>query len=108
VYWNLANGKGYHDTVDTWDEGGAVDPKPVMAEHTSVAMVSGYSQGMMKAFLDQGLFKEEEAEVVGTVVEGEDGDELMEVAVKKPKLDPLATVRMALSSKAYAMLKVVD
>ncbi|KAK0740373.1 hypothetical protein B0T18DRAFT_440079 [Schizothecium vesticola] len=108
VYWNLADGKGYYDTVKTGDEGGAVDPKPVTAEHAGVAMVSSYSQGMLKVFLDDGLFEKEEAEVVETVVEGEDGDELMELAVKKPKLDPLATVKKAISPKTYAMLKVVD
>ena len=73
-----------------------------------LAMVSGYSQGMLKVFLDKGMFEEESDEVVENVVVDDDGDELVEVAVKKPKLDPLALVKKAISHQAYAMLRVVD
>jgi hypothetical protein len=96
VFWNLAHGqKG----------------TPVQGDEPGVSLVSGYSQGMMKMFLDGGLFEDEiEEEVVEE--QGSDGeDDKDTVAVhleKKVKKDPLATVRKAISHPAYAMLKVVD
>ena len=74
------------------------------------ALVSGYSQGMLKVFLDKGVFGEEgeEEEIVDEVVDDEDGDELVTVKVKKPKTDPLATVKKAVSHRAYQMLRVID
>ena len=92
VFWNLAGGSGRGATVQSDEKG--------------VSLVSGYSQGMMKVFLDGGAFTDEiEEEVVDE--EGEDGE--VNVRVKKTvKKDPLAMVKKAISHPAYAMLKVVD
>jgi len=101
VFWNLAGGRAGYDS----DSKGGDDtaPKPVTAADEGTALVSGYSQGQMKMFLDNGQFTEPEDEIVEE--EAEDG-----VVVKKEKAkdDPLATVRKALSHEAYRMLKVVD
>lgn len=108
AFWNLAGGEGATAGTNTWDVDAPIDPEPLTVDHTGVTMVSGYSQSMLKVLLDGGPFQEEEAEVVETVVEDEDEDELVEGAVKKFKLDPLDTVMKAISPKAFAMLKVVD
>ncbi|KAJ9129342.1 hypothetical protein NKR19_g10405, partial [Coniochaeta hoffmannii] len=78
-------------------------PKPVTAEQKGVAMVSGYSQGMLKVFMDGGQFGDDEEEVV--TVDGEDG---VEVVKRKKELDPVALMRRAIGHRAYEMLKVVD
>ncbi|KAH9819392.1 hypothetical protein Tdes44962_MAKER05230 [Teratosphaeria destructans] len=59
VFWNLA---GVH---------GDVASKPVQADREGTVLVSGYSQGQMKMFLDEGQFEDAEAEIV--TVEGVDG-----------------------------------
>jgi hypothetical protein len=94
VFWNLADGqKG----------------TPTAGDEPGVSLVSGYSQGMMKMFLDGGLFEDE---IVEDVVDEEDkdgdGDAPAVHVEKKVKKDPLATVEKAISHPAYAMLKVVD
>ena len=96
IFWNLAHGtKG----------------APVKVDEHGVSLVSGYSQGMMKVFLDGGLFKDEVVEEV-VVEDGEDrdgwGGEVSVRVEKKVKKDPLAIVKKAISHPAYAMLKVVD
>lgn len=70
-------------------------------------MVSGYSQGMLKTFLESGSFEDEEVqeEIVGEI--GDDGEVVVDV-VKKQKLDPVGVVHKATSHKAYDMLQVVD
>ncbi|KAK3938193.1 hypothetical protein QBC46DRAFT_390815 [Diplogelasinospora grovesii] len=111
VFWNLAGGRaGY-----SGGQPGAGDPtapKPVTAEQKGVALVSGYSQGMLKVFLDKGMFGEdEEDEEEEEVVEKAEEDEEMvtlEKVVKKKKINPLNTVKKAVSHKAYSMLRVVD
>ncbi|KAK0638949.1 hypothetical protein B0T16DRAFT_422159 [Cercophora newfieldiana] len=109
VFWNLAGGRAGYSGSGNW--GDPIAPKPATAEEEGVALVSGYSQGMLKVFLDGGGFEEEEedVEVVDKAEEGEDGG-LVEVkkAAKKAKNDPMSTVNKAISHKAYAMLKVVD
>ncbi|KAB5518179.1 hypothetical protein GE09DRAFT_978463 [Coniochaeta sp. 2T2.1] len=100
VFWNLAGGRAGYTGV-----GDAIAPKPVGEEETrGVAMVSGYSQGLLKVFMDKGLFEEEE-EVVETVEEGEDG---VKVVKKQEGLTPEALMRRAIGHGAYAMLRVVD
>ncbi|KAK1834467.1 hypothetical protein QBC39DRAFT_343169 [Podospora conica] len=108
VFWNLAGSSGRGNANMTTGNNEGVESKPATVENKGIAMVSGYSQAMLKLFLDKGLFGEEENEVVETVEEDEDGDELVTLEVKKPKLDPLVTVMKAISPQAYAMLKVVD
>ena len=89
IFWNLAG----HRT-----------DKPVTMDDANTALVSGYSQSMLKIFLDSGGFEDtEQAEV--EVTEDEDGVEV--VSVKK-RMDPLTTVRKAVSHAAYGMLEVVD
>ncbi|KAL5091353.1 hypothetical protein Trisim1_003320 [Trichoderma cf. simile WF8] len=106
VFWNLAGGRS-----------GGTAPKPVLAGEAGTALVSGYSQGMLKVFMDNGMFEaEEEDEEEGEVdVKDEDADEdgdMVEITAtekqKKSKMNPLATVKKAISHKAYDMLKVMD
>ncbi|PKS13285.1 hypothetical protein jhhlp_000056 [Lomentospora prolificans] len=95
VFWNLAGGRG----------GGT--PKPVTADENGTTLVSGYSQGMLKVFLDGGGFEDPEAEDSAVAMEEtEDGVEIVKVA--KEKMDPLVLVKKAISHKAYSMLQVVD
>ncbi|KAI7553383.1 hypothetical protein KC331_g1265 [Hortaea werneckii] len=101
IFWNLAGGRaGYEESSD----GDETAPKPVTAAEEGTALVSGYSQGQMKMFLDNGQFKDPEDEVTET--ENEDGEVV--VAKVKARQDPMATVRKAISHAAYRMLKVVD
>jgi hypothetical protein len=89
IFWNLAG----HRT-----------DKPVTMDDANTALVSGYSQGMLKVFLEGGGFEDTEEKEV-EVTEDEDGVEV--VSVKK-RMDPLTTVRKAVSHAAYGMLEVVD
>ncbi|KAJ2893720.1 hypothetical protein MKZ38_008306 [Zalerion maritima] len=97
VFWNL-NGAGYSGEA----------PKPVTVENDGTALVGGYSQGMLKVFLESGSFEEPEAEVVEEEVQDEETGEIAVKVTKKQKMDPLSTVKKAVSHKAYEMLKVVD
>ncbi|KAL6818369.1 hypothetical protein GGI42DRAFT_309867 [Trichoderma sp. SZMC 28013] len=105
VFWNLAGGRA-----------DGIAPKPVLAGEAGTALVSGYSQGMLKVFMDNGMFEaeEEEGEGEGEVeVNDEDEDEdMVEITAtekpKKAKMNPVATVKKAISHKAYDMLRVMD
>jgi len=96
------------------DRGGddKIAPKPVAAADEGTTLVSGYSQGQMKMFLDGGQFEdpEDEEEEVEEEQEGEgeDGWVVEKKKVKKVKLDAMSTVRKAIGHEAYRMLKVVD
>ncbi|KAF2192331.1 hypothetical protein K469DRAFT_620476 [Zopfia rhizophila CBS 207.26] len=91
-----------------WNLAGDSTSKPVTNDNVNTALVSGYSQGMLKVFLDGGGFEaEEEEEVVEEEVVGEDGAVEVKV-VKKDKMDPLTIVKKAVSHNAYSMLEVVD
>ena len=93
VFWNLAAGSG-------------PTPKPVTTEDQGTALVSGYSQGMLKVFLDSGGFGDEEEEEQVVITKDEDGD-VTEKVVKAP-IDPLSTVNKAIGHDAYSMLQVLD
>lgn len=84
VFWNLAGGRG----------GGAA-PLPVTMADTGTSLVSGYSQGMLKVFLDDGDF--------GGPAVAEEGSQSAATAV-----DPLAVVTKAIGHKGYDVLRVLD
>lgn len=88
IFWNLAGQTS----------------KPVTMDDQNVALVSGYSHGMLKAFLETGALDGEE-EIVEETIVGEDG--MVEVK-KEEKIDPLSVVKKAVGHKAYSMLEVID
>ena len=97
VFWNLAGGR--NDTA----------PKPVTKDAKGTALVSGYSQGMLKVLLDGGSFdggEEDAGKDEGDGVKKQIGP-LATKGVKK-RIDPLATVMKAIGHKSYEMLEVVD
>ncbi|QDS77054.1 hypothetical protein FKW77_006939 [Venturia effusa] len=99
-------------TLIFWDLAGEREEvsKPVDAEETGTALMSGYSQGLLKTFLDGGKFEELEEEEKVEDAEGEVEDEdFVDIRVrKKQKVDPMTVVKKAISHPAYAMLKVYD
>lgn len=103
IFWNLAGGLG-----SVTGDGDCAVPKPVTAHEEGTALITGYSQGMLKMFLDSGAFEDAEAEeeVTEEDVESDDG-ELVQIK-KKQKMDPMSTMRKAISHKAYSMLTVMD
>lgn len=107
IFWNLAGGRAGYGAG--YGGGDPVAPKPITTADEGTAIVSGYSQGMLKVFLDNGSFddgSDEEADEAMTIV-NEDG-ETVEETRKKPRIDPLSTLKKAIGHKAYVMLKVVD
>ena len=106
IFWNLAGGRaGYTGSGDP------VAPKPVTQDVEGTALVAGYSQGQLKMFLEEGQFKDEgmEDEIVDEDMdESTKDDQAAMVEVRKKRSDPMATLRRAISHKAYAMLEVVD
>lgn len=97
VFWNLDAGRN------------GMAPKPVTVADEGTTLVGGYSQGMLKVFLDSGGFEEPDAEDDTMVVsKDEDGDVTAEPTTKKAKMDPLRTVKKAVGHKSYDMLKVLD
>ncbi|KAH8783228.1 hypothetical protein F5883DRAFT_680296 [Diaporthe sp. PMI_573] len=108
VFWNLAGGRaGYSGAPPGFPGGDPVAPKPVTAYEQGTALVSGYSQGMLKVFLDNGSFDDEEAEEEIVEKVGEDGEVIVEKQ-KRQKLDPISVVKKAIGHPAYNMLRVVD
>ncbi|ROW17696.1 hypothetical protein VPNG_00837 [Cytospora leucostoma] len=119
VFWNLAGGRGSRNSVRGrggrgrgGGRGGAfVAPKPVTEATQGTAIVSGYSQGMLKVFLDSGSFadEDEDEEVAEEVLErvGDDGEVIVEKR-KKQRLDPVSILKKAIGHPAYKMLQVVD
>ena len=102
IFWNLAGGRAGYDDSSVGDE---IAPKPVTAATENAMLVGGYSQGMMKMFLEGGTFEAEEEEE--DVEMDEDGKEGM-VEVKKKKVTPLDGMWKAIGHKSYGMLRVVD
>jgi hypothetical protein len=90
-----------------WNLAARSSTKPTTMDDANTALVSGYSQGMLKAFLETGAFgDEEEVEEEEIQVEGEDG--MTEIKKVTKKIDPLTVVKKAVDHKAYSMLQVVD
>jgi hypothetical protein len=98
IFWNLAaNTKG----------------TPVASDEPGTVLVSGYSQGQMKMFLDGAGFDEKEEEEIKDeelvdVEDDEAGETMVKVTKEKAKIDPMKAVGRALSHRAYSMLKVFD
>ncbi|ORY02442.1 hypothetical protein BCR34DRAFT_627532 [Clohesyomyces aquaticus] len=93
-----------------WNLNGNNTEKPTTMEDTGTALVSGYSQGLLKVFMDRGGFEADEEEVVEeeVVEEGAKGEPMVEVRKEKAKMDPLTVVKKAVSHTAYSMLEVID
>ncbi|KAK4221980.1 hypothetical protein QBC38DRAFT_490934 [Podospora fimiseda] len=104
VFWNLAGGRAGYGSYAKHNYGEDTAPKPVTADQKGVSLVSGYSQAMLKVFMDKGSF-EEEVEEGDVEMKDEEGVVLVD---KKRKVDPLARVMTVISHKAYEMLEVVD
>ncbi|KAK3071029.1 hypothetical protein LTR53_009425, partial [Teratosphaeriaceae sp. CCFEE 6253] len=68
IFWNLAGGRAGHgqyaggssSPAGAGGGGDEVAPKPVTAAEAGTALVSGYSQGQLKMFLDSGTFEDAE------------------------------------------------
>ena len=104
VFWNLAGGRAGYGGQDV--TGDPTAPKPVKSDTPGTSLVSGYSQAMLKAFLENSSF--EDQEVTEEVVEVEMGDLSIINVHETSGQDPLRTVKKAISHKAYDMLRVVD
>ncbi|KAI1331678.1 hypothetical protein F5Y16DRAFT_358974 [Xylariaceae sp. FL0255] len=89
VFWNLAGGRaGYNQYGYLY--GDPTAPKPAAADEEGISLVSGYSQAMLKVFLDNGTFGEDEEdkdEEAAEVKVTEDGEVVVveDTAVKKAK-----------------------
>lgn len=107
IFWNLAGGRARYHSGGSSD---SVAPKPVTVDNQGTAFVSGYLQGMLKMFLENGLFEDKDEATEEDIVEkiGEDGEVVVEKVGKKQKLDLLSVVKKAIGHKAYGMLRVVD
>lgn len=110
IFWNLAGGRAGYGQYGFEAYEAETAPKPVTAEEQGVALVSGYSQGQMKMFLEGGQFEDvvEEEVVDEDMMEEEDKDGVEVQKTKKVKMDPLTIVKKAIGHPAYAMLEVVD
>jgi hypothetical protein len=110
IFWNLAGGRaGY--CPSGFDGGDDTAPKPVTADEENTALVSGYSQGQMKMFLDNGKFEdpgEEEEDEVEDIYETPEGEVVVEKKQKKTTMNPLNHVMKAIGHEAYRMLRIVD
>lgn len=107
VFWNLAGGRAGYMGGPSFSGGDPVAPKPVTAADKGTALVSGYSQGMLKVFLDSGSFEDEDAEEEIVEKVGDGGEVVLEKQ-KRQKLDPISVVKRAIGHPAYKMLRVVD
>jgi hypothetical protein len=107
IFWNLAGGRAGYPYGIT--DGDPTAPKPVVSQEEGTTIVSGYSQGMLKVFLDNGTFEDPDEEAEEEVKATDDGDAVVvDSQKKKRKLDPMTTVKKAISHKAYDPLVVLD
>ena len=103
VFWNLAGGRaGYTGFGDP------IAPKPVTAHEQNATLVTGYSQGTMKMFLEEGTFGDGAEEAVDEIMAEAGGDDEALVEIQTKKKDPMAGVWKAIGHNAYDMLRVID
>lgn len=86
VYWDLGNA----DTVETH------------AEREGVAMMKGFSAGMMKVFLGE----QEDAMLIDVNAKAEDG--FVEMEAKKEAMTPIGVMKKAVMNKSFDGLVVLD
>lgn len=84
-----------------------IAPKPVDASTKGTALVSGYSQAMLKIFLEGSSFDEDAPEDDLVEKTGDFGEVVIDRA-KRRKLEQMDIVKKAIGHKAYSMLRVVD
>jgi hypothetical protein len=95
-------------TMIFWDLAAGDKGVPVKSNQPGTALVSGYSQGQMKVFLDGGGFDgEDEKDDNEEVVIDNDGNEV-KVKKEKKEITPVMVMRKAISHDGYSMLRVVD
>ena len=100
IFWNL---NGTRSTSINEDADPTV-PKPVLSDTPNAAIISGYSQGMIKAFLEGGDFDNVDLEEEKSISRRQDEDEFETEAVE----NALDTMMKALSHKSYNGLVIVD
>ena len=100
VFWNLAGGRDGDDATTA--------PKPVTKDDIGCTLVSGYSQAMLKMFLDEGTFVEEGEEEMEEVRVAEDGSVKTRTVKKQQEKNPMDGLWKAIGHKSYDVLKVYD
>jgi hypothetical protein len=96
-------------TLIFWNLAGQTTGVPVDAQEPGTVLVSGYSQGQMKMFLDGEGFEETEDEKISTKDMGEEGEkDFVEVTREEKQIDSIKAVEKAISHPAYSMIKVLD
>lgn len=107
VFWDLLGSGSATTGLQTLSPPG----KPVTAADEGTVLVSGYSQGLLKVFMDGGSFRDamvgEDADEDITMVEG-DGDSVVLETGRKAKTNPRALAEKAVNHPAYDMLRVYD
>ncbi|KAH8692458.1 hypothetical protein GQ44DRAFT_765347 [Phaeosphaeriaceae sp. PMI808] len=94
-----------------WNLAGQSTDKPVTMDDVNTALVLGYSQGMLRAFMESGALderEEEDEDIVEISIEDEGEDGMTEVKKVKKKMDAMTVVRKAVGHQSYSMLEVLD
>lgn len=115
VFWDLAGSRkgGNVQTSLAPPEGYLASTKPVTAADVGTCLVSGYSQGMLKVFMEGGSFREAkepsgEEEDIQMVDEGDSSDAVVVERRQANAMSPRALVDKAINHPAYDMFKVYD
>lgn len=113
VFWDLAGHQHqYHvQTSLATAVGGLATVKPVTAADVGTALVSGFSQGMLKVFLDGGSLREtttEDEESIAMQDEEGDSDAVVVKTGQPSKMTPRSLLEKAIGHLAYRMLAVYD
>ncbi|SPO02946.1 uncharacterized protein DNG_05625 [Cephalotrichum gorgonifer] len=108
VYWNLAGGASNGSLDRSAGDNGNNIPKQVTSDMPGMTIVSGYTRGMLKAFLGDGFFGDSDEEG-DTMAEGDGSNgDTVEVSNREEQLDPVSLVQKAIGHRAYSMLQVMD